>query len=112
MLEDDGKLREASIGSNKGKGWLDRIQSGQTVAYAVDKHSYSIGKITSISHPERKCVVHAYGPTSDGRLRVIWRPLFNDDGVETFAGTEAVKVTLELRQLISCLLYTSPSPRD
>ena len=50
------------------------------------------------------------------RLNEVFRNVFDDDDIEVEAGTTADDIedwdSLEHINLISCLLYTSPSPRD
>ena len=49
---------------------------------------------------EGRCVLQRYGPTSDGRLSIRWRPLYLEaDGSEGYHGAEAVKLTIDISQV-------------
>ena len=96
MLEDDGNLRDEHLPDVK-KNKADKVSAGTIIAYAIDKQSYSIAKVLNVSEVEleSRVLVHRYSPTSDGRLRIQWKPLFLEpDGTEGFHGSEPVKITL------------------
>ena len=73
--------------------------SGSTVAYSLDKKTFTIGKVLNVSRAEGKVTLHVYGPMSDGRLRIQWRPLFVENGAEQFHGTDPVKIVVEIGQV-------------
>lgn len=99
MLADDGRLRQDDF--HKPSVKLDRVVAGSTVAYATGKKTYGIGRALNVSKVENKITLHVYGPVSDGRLRVQWRPLYVENGEESFVGTDAVTATVEASQIIA-----------
>ena len=94
MLEDDGALRDAHLPDPGKPSKLDKVVAGNTVAFSVDKKTFRIGKVLNVSKAEGKATVQVYSPTSDGRLRIQWRPLFVEHGEETYHGAEPVKETV------------------
>ena len=100
MIEDDGALRDAHRGTGKSFK-VEKAVAGSIIAFAVDKKTYGIGMVFNVSRVEGKYILHKYGPTSDGRLSIRWRPLYYaEDGSEDYHGSDPVKVTVMSNQVL------------
>ena len=75
---------------------------GVTLAYSLDKATFSIGKVLNVSRSEGKVTVHCFAPTADGRLQIRWRPFFIENGAEIFDGSDPFKLVLDAGQVL-CL---------
>ena len=53
-----------------------------------------------MSLAEAKYTLHKHGPASDGRLRIVWRPLYIDNGEESYHGSDPVKVSVEKHRVL------------
>ena len=100
MLEDDGALRDEQWKGSKQGPKLDKCVAEVTLADSLDKATFSIGKVLSVSRSE--ITIHCFAPTADGRLQIRWRPLFTDSDEETFSGSDPVKLVLDVSQVL-CL---------
>ena len=94
MIEDDGALRDATADSMKTSRTpkLYKVVAGSTVAYAVNKDTFSIGKVLNVSRMEARLILQRYGPIADGRLWIEWRPLYvAEDGSEDYHGSKRLR---------------------
>ena len=83
MLEDGGKARAST--EVPGSGKLSKVRPGSYIAYVKDvPKRCSIGKVTDVDIPMREILVHRHIPISDGRLRVLWKPVYWKEGIESW----------------------------
>ena len=73
----------------KAKGKLDKLSAGQYIAYSLSRPGKvcTVGRVWTITRAEASIVVHKHKPSTDGRLRVKWRPVFT---AQTEAGGHEV----------------------
>ena len=111
MLEDQGRRVQAhakALAEDQKKlsrGVTDKLVPGGCIVYTVaDKTKVvTVGKIVSMSKTEKTLLVHRYKPISDGRLRIYWKPIYIEGGVEVLGeGAHA------LTEFPSSFLYSRP----
>ena len=81
------------------------LQVGVHFAYKGDgTKRCRVGKVLGVSDLERLVTLHRFGAVTDSRLRVLWKPLYqdreNEGGFTTGAGTHPVIQTVSWGDLI------------
>ena len=108
MLEDQGKSVEKhneQLQKDRkiSPGKIGRILAGNFIAYAVESRTKvcTIGKVTAVSDTEGTVIVHRYRPTNDNRLRIYWKPVFIEGGVEVLGqGSSPSTETVAAKRII------------
>jgi hypothetical protein len=93
-----GEMAEADPAPAFGTGKLSRMAVRQHIAYSVgNARLCRIGRIVSLQHASGTVTVHRHGAISDGRLRVIWKPVMIDaEGQEVLGSAgEGEKAALD-----------------
>ena len=102
-------LREAQSPQDSAEGPAVRkpkgFQVGVHFAYKGDgAKRCRVGKILGVSDLERLATLHRFGAVTDSRLRVLWKPLYqdreNEGGFTAGAGTHPVIQTVSWGDLI------------
>ena len=62
----------------------------------------AVGMVRRISHQEQSMVVHKYTAISDGRIRILWKPVYlSEDGSRTIgAGLKEDTETITVKQVL------------
>ncbi|CAK8990984.1 unnamed protein product, partial [Durusdinium trenchii] len=129
MLEERGRATAAAEGVVPGRankrtsqGKLASLRVGSLVAYAADsiranvpdnKHvkRCRVGQVRDIHPGVQQLQVHRYQPFADGRLRVLWKPIYLSAGTkeETFEalGNEPLIETVFLQRVITEVFLNS-----
>ena len=84
-------------------GRLDKVQTGNCVVYrfAGRAKECTVGKVTAVSKSEATVVVHRYRPVSDHHLRLYWRPVYIEEGIEVLGdGSNPSTETVPLKRLL------------
>ena len=108
MMLEDKERREKDKKDKAGKpispGKLEQVHTGNLWAYAYEgnRKICGIGKVLSVSRAEGKAVFHVFRPVSDHRLRLYWKPAYEDEpGVEVLgSGSKAVEETVTAKHLL------------
>ena len=89
---------------------MEKLVTGMSVVYMAaarlldDKgkpKACCVGKVMNISRAEAAVVVHCHRPVSDGHLRLQWKPVFIEEGVQVLgSGSHPMTETVEARRIM------------
>ena len=92
------------------KGMLERLVTGIFVVYSVatKQKVCTVGKVLSISRPESNFTVHCHRAVCDCHLRMEWRPVYVENGVEVVdSSTEPLQEEVAINRILSAVQLQS-----
>ena len=91
-------------------GKMEKLVTGMSVVYVVAARlldlkgkpkACGVGKLMNISRVEASVVVHCHRPVNDGHLRIQWKPVFIEEGVQVLgSGSRPMTETVEIRRIL------------
>ena len=89
---------------------MEKLVTGMSVVYMAAARlldekgkpkACCVGKVMNLARAEAAVVVHCHRPVSDGHLRLQWKPVFIEEGVQVLGpGSHRMTETVEIRRIM------------